>query len=279
MAIIELYSKKQKRLRGDVPDVFTYDEIPQNLRVQIVHIIRDCIGERTENYGEDYAENAYKFVFNTLCREYGKFSLLQNSGSSSSEDQVLDFLLQTDKTEEVLDVIQLTFQYIDRAIKKYYRAYTGITTVKIKPDQAISELNERFKQHGVGYSFEGGEIIRIDSTYIHGEITKPTLALFQNSKFKGANEEYLKAHEHLRRGRNKECLTECLKAFESTIKIICKEKGWVYNQNDTAKKLIQVCFQNGLVPAFTQNQFTSLQNLLESGIPTIRNKLGGHGQG
>lgn len=35
---------------------------------------------------------------------------------------------------------------------------------------------------------------------------------------------------------------------------------------------------NGLVPAFTQNQFTSLQNLLESGIPTIRNKLGGHGQ-
>jgi hypothetical protein len=34
-----------------------------------------------------------------------------------------------------------------------------------------------------------------------------------------------------------------------------------------------------LIPSFTQNQFTSLQNLLESGIPTIRNKLGGHGQG
>jgi hypothetical protein len=74
-------------------------------------------------------------------------------------------------------------------------------------------------------------------------------------------------------------LNDCLKAFESTLKIICSEKGWAFNATDTSKKLIQICFQNGLVPLFTQNQFTSLQNLLESGIPTIRNKLGGHGQG
>lgn len=45
------------------------------------------------------------------------------------------------------------------------------------------------------------------------------------------------------------------------------------------RKLIQVCFQNELVPTSTQNQFTSLQNLLVSRISTIRNKLGGHGQG
>lgn len=63
------------------------------------------------------------------------------------------------------------------------------------------------------------------------------------------------------------------------MKIICKEKNWSFNQSDTAKKLIQICFTNQLVPTFTQNQFTSLQNSLESGIPTIRNKLGGHGQG
>ncbi|RFM31230.1 STM4504/CBY_0614 family protein, partial [Chitinophaga silvisoli] len=107
----------------------------------------------------------------------------------------------------------------------------------------------------------------------------PMISVLDNNKFKGANEEFLKAHEHYRHGRNKEALTECLKAFESTMKIICKEKGWEYDQHDPAKKLIKICFQNELVPTFTQNQFTSLQNLLESGIPTIRNKLGGHGQG
>lgn len=276
MAIFDLFSKRQKRLRGEVPDIYTYDQIPPTLRVQIVHIIRDAIGEDKNYYRKP--EEVYEFLHNTLCREYGKFSL-GTGYNESHKEQVLNFLLQTPKTDEVIDVIELSFKYIDRIIKKDYQQYTYYTTVKIKPDDAISELNERFKENGIGYSFDGSEIIRVDSTYVHSEITKPVIALLWNSKFKGANEEYLKAHEHYRHGRNKECLTECLKAFESTMKVICKEKGWTYSQTDTAKKLIQICFQNGLVPTFTQNQFTSLQNLLESGIPTIRNKLGGHGQG
>ena len=128
--------------------------------------------------------------------------------------------------------------------------------------------------------FEANEIIRVDSTYTHSEIVKPTLNLLWNKKFSGANEEYLKAHEHYRHQRNKECLTECLKAFESTMKVICKEKGWPFDEDkDTSKKLIQICFNNNLIPQYIQNQFTSLQNLLESGIPTLRNRRGGHGQG
>ncbi|MDT5270649.1 MAG: hypothetical protein QOH49_2835, partial [Acidobacteriota bacterium] len=74
-------------------------------------------------------------------------------------------------------------------------------------------------------------------------------------------------------------LNECLKAFESTMKVICHKRGWAYNQNDTAKKLIETCFVNGLVPGYLQSQFTALKSVLESGIPTVRNKLGGHGQG
>lgn len=275
MAIIDLFSKRQKRLRGEVPDIYTYDSIPQTLRVQIVHIISDAIG--VDTYTEN-AKKAYQFIRETLCREYGLF-ILGDSYNETDMEQVLNFLLKTKKTEEVIDVIELSFKYIERVIKAQYQQYTFHTKVKITPDDAISELNDRFKEHGIGYSFDGGEIIRVDSTYAHSEITKPTISLLWNSKFKGANEEYLKAHEHYRHGRNKECLTECLKAFESTMKVICKEKGWAFNQTDTAKKLIQICLQSGLIPTFTQNQFTSLQSLLESGIPTIRNKLGAHGQG
>lgn len=276
MAIFDLFSKRQKRLRGEVPDIYTYDEIPQKLRIQIVHIICDAIGE-DKNYNGN-AQEVYEFIHDSLCREYGLFSL-ETGYHKSHKEKVINFFLKTTKTDEVIDVIELSFKYLDRIIKNNYQQYTYNTTVKISPDNAISELNERFKEIGIGYSFDGSEIIRVDSTYVHAEITKPVISLLWNSKFKGANEEYLKAHEHYRNGRNKECLTECLKAFESTMKIICKEKGWQYNQTDTAKKLIQICFLNELVPTFTQNQFTSLQSLLESGIPTIRNKLGGHGQG
>ena len=276
MAIIDLFSKRQKRLRGETPDIFTYDKFPQPLRVQIVHIIRDAIGE--DGYGSDKAEKTYEFIHETICREYGVFRLGKGYNERHQE-QLLNYLLQTENTEEVIDITELTFKYIDRIIRERFNEFRHYTHPKVEPDEAIAELNDRLKEHGVGYSFTGGEILRIDSTYIHKEITKPTISLLNSRKFKGANEEYLKAHEHYRHGRNKECLTECLKAFESTLKVICKEKGWTFNQTDTAKKLIQICFQNDLVPSFTQNQFTSLQSLLESGIPTIRNKLGGHGQG
>ncbi|PKG42834.1 STM4504/CBY_0614 family protein [Psychroflexus sp. MES1-P1E] len=277
MAIFELFSKRQKRLRGEFPKIYTYDSIPEHLRVQIVHIIKDAIGVVIHGRKNE-PEEVYEFIHQTLCREYGIFSL-GDRYRKNDEDNVLNFLLTTKNNEKVIDVIELSFKYIDRIIKPSYDEYELNTRVEIKPDEAIEELNERFKEHGIGYSFDGSEIIRVDSTYAHAEITKPTISLLWNTKFDGANEEYLKAHEHYRHGRNKECLTECLKALESTMKIICSEKGWNYKQTDTAKTLIQICFENQLVPTFTQNQFTSLKSLLESGIPTIRNKLGGHGQG
>ena len=277
MAIFNLYSKRQKKIKGEIPDVYKYDTLPQKLKVQIVHIIKDAIG--FDRYIHDTnAQQVYNIIHKTLCKEYGLFKL-GNDFSESTEKQVLNFLLLSENVEQNIDVIELTFKSIQQIIGKNFHSYARETEAKLSPDEAIEELNERFKESGIGYAFENGEIIRIDSTYIHNEVVKPTISLLWNKKFQGANEEYMKAHENYCHGKNKECLAECLKAFESTMKIICKEKGWSYNETDTAKKLIQICFQNGLVPTFTQNQFTSLQNLLESGIPTIRNKLGGHGQG
>ena len=63
------------------------------------------------------------------------------------------------------------------------------------------------------------------------------------------------------------------------MKAICDKQKWSYGPGDTAQKLIDICLSNGLVPGYLQSQFTSLRNLLESGVPTVRNKLGGHGQG
>jgi hypothetical protein len=43
MSIYNLFSKRRKRESGEVPDVYTY-EIPANLRVQIIHIWGDALG-------------------------------------------------------------------------------------------------------------------------------------------------------------------------------------------------------------------------------------------
>ncbi|GAB3938766.1 STM4504/CBY_0614 family protein [Larkinella terrae] len=277
MPIFDLYSKRQKRLRGEVSDVLTYDKIPQSLKVQIVHIISDAIGE-DKYLGVHETSKVYEFLHNTIAREYGVFQLREVYGEEYKE-KLLNFLLGTNKTDEILDITELSFKYINNIIRNSNYNYRENVIIKINADDAIHELNVRFKENGIGYSFTNNNIIRIDSTYAHSEITKPSLSLLSNKKFQGANDEYLSAHEYYKNGKNKECLNDCLKSFESTLKVICKEKGWEFNQTDTSKKLIQICFQNGLVPTFTQNQFTSLQNLLESGIPTIRNKLVGMGKG
>jgi hypothetical protein len=281
MAIFDIFSKRQKKLRGEVVDVYFYDKIPQQLKVQVVHIIRDTIGlDMTSNfYSSSNPYAPYKLIHETLCREYGVFTLsTTNYGNENDEESVLNYFLKTTQVDQAIDIIEVSFNYIKNKIDGRNHHYKQYFQTKLDPNAAINELNIRFKEHGFGYQYEG-EMIRVDSTYVHSEIAKPTLNLLNNNAFAGANEEYRKAHEHYKHGRNKECLSECLKAFESVLKIICTKKGWLYNQTDTSKKLIQICFQNNLVPTFTQNQFTSLQNLLESGIPTIRNKLGGHGQG
>jgi len=261
---------------GEIPEIYVYDDIPNKLKVQVIHIIDDAIGHPKNSLYEDKVDEVYEFIRDALCREYGLFELLPHHHYIKNE--VNNFFLKS-TTDEALDLIELTFRLIEKYIKDENHSYHSKVRVKLNPKEAINELNERFRENGIGYSYENGEIIRIDSTYVHSEVTKPAISLLYNSMFEGANEEYMKAHQHYRDGENKECLANCLKAFESTMKIICKEKSWAFNQNDTSKKLIQICFQNNLVPSFTQNQFTSLQNLLESGIPTIRNKLGGHGQG
>ncbi|SFF11624.1 hypothetical protein SAMN05216167_12934 [Spirosoma endophyticum] len=228
-------------------------------------------------YGPQEASKAYQYIHKALCKEYGVFTLNVENFSSDKE-HIIRYLLKENNTEKVLDVVEVTFQYIE-AVIPLINNYAYIAHISSSPDNAIEELNQRFKEHAIGYQYEASPIIRTDSTYTHSEIVKPALSLLSNEIFQGAFDEYTKAHEHYRHNRNKECLAECLKAFESTMKIICSQKKWKYDQKDTASKLIKACAENGLFQSFSETQLGSLKNLLEGGIPTIRNKFGGHGQG
>jgi hypothetical protein len=258
---------------GDVPDVYQYDDIPQPLRVQIIHIMNDAMGDHRSSKTFEF----FKLIYDILCREYGIFSLIDTYDLQNINyiESVRIFILQNEDINKILYAVELSFRVIDRL----YRDSKNITSPKITPDEAIEELNFRFREHGVGYQYESGEILRVDSQIIHTEAVKPVLQLLSDPIFQGANEEFLKAHEHYRRGNYKECLNECLKAFESTMKIICNNQGWNFEPKYTAQKLINICFNNHLIPDYLETQFSTLRQNLESGIPTMRNKLGGHGQG
>lgn len=212
-------------------------------------------------------------------QEYGLFRLQEDSSyrSRNYSSELFNFFLKADGVEEALDVVELTFRVIDRITRR--RDYLHRHDANERADQAIEELNNRFKEHSIGFQFVEGEIVRVDSELIHSEAVKPALRLLNSKDYEGAQQEFLSAHEHYRHGNYKESLNDCLKSFESAMKAICDKRGWSYPPNATAKSLIQICFDNNLIPSFWQQQFSSLRSMLEGGIPTGRNKLSGHGQG
>lgn len=269
MIIHDIFSKRQKRARGDVPDVYQYENIPGKLRVQVVHIIEDLLPKGALRSGIHISKELYKEIHKILCREYGRFSL---GNHKTDREALLNFFLNTRKTEEAIDVIEVSMNVTENVIR-YYSLHTQQSM-----DSAIAELNYRFREHGVGYQYESGKIIRVDSALIHAEVVKPALSLLADPMYAGANEEFLKAHAHYRARRNKECLNECLKAFESCLKAICGKRRWVYKETAAAKDLVDIVLAKGLIPGFMESPFKGFKSALSGGA-TLRNKRSGHGQG
>jgi hypothetical protein len=227
MSIFDIFSKRQQKLRGELPDVYTYERIPQPLRVQIVHILRDTIGNERQ-YQDEYlgTRRAYQFIAETLCREYGVFTLVETKGYGTRDfsSEIFNFLLQEQNPEKVLDATELAFRVVDSFTRE--RDHLRRNDASELADDAIQELNGRFREHGVGYEYSDGEIIRIDSELLHAEVVKPALGLLRAPEYAGAQAEFLSAHEHYRHGRTKEALVDCLKALESAMKAICSKRGW-----------------------------------------------------
>ena len=148
MAIHDIYSKRLKKAEGDVPDVYTYDDLPHPLRVQIVQIWEECYGSRIEPVRQ---------VVELLRHEYG-FRLLPSNNcfaGMSHQDELINFFLEEKDINKALDAVEQSFKFI--ANNAFFKKY--------KP-HLVEELNYRFNEHGVGYKFNSLQIIKINSEFV-----------------------------------------------------------------------------------------------------------------
>lgn len=260
--------------------MYQYDELPEPFRVQVVHILDGMFGKYEGEYMVTREQEAwFGIIQETLAREYGVFRLHPNS--SNVHDEVRNVILGA-RIEKVLDTIELSFNLAEQIgsyklsqHKKMRRPGELFTPV----EDALTELNYRFQENGIGYQYESRKIIEINSQFLHEEVTKSALSLLRDTDYAGAETEFLKAHERYREQQYEDVISECLKALESTLKIICSQKNWTLNKNATAKQLIETVFANGLIPDYLQSKFNSLRSTLESGVPATRNQKSGHGRG
>ena len=285
MAVIDIFSKRRQRALGTVSDVYTYDEIPGGLRNQIVQIWNEAIGVPETLYDHNERETSdgvYFAIASVLRREYSVFTLSGARGINMHDkgdayrDLTLWFMNESN-TDRALDAIELSARCIKNRCSRSY--YLNRRNAEQVANEALSEINVRFKEHGVGYQFLDGEIVRVDSQLIHQEAVVPALTVLRGAEYSNAHEEFLSAYEHYRHGNMQEALVDCYKCFESTMKVICTKRGWHFDPRASARDLVESCLTNGLIPPYWQTHFGGLRSVLESAISTPRNRQAGHGAG
>jgi len=279
--IYELYSHRKKKIpRSGEEDVYQYDTVPKALRVQVQQILVEAIGPQylVDGYTlSSYSHNpeAWQFIHKTLCRELGVHKL---AAGGLEIEQVLDYI-GTPGIEGFLDALELSARVIERVIGDYNDHKRKEHGIKETANEAIGEINHRLRECGLGYRYEDGTLIRVDSEFSHELIIKPALNVLRGKEFAGAQVEFLEAHRFYRAGEYSQAIVEAAKSFESTLKAACNINGWRYEKGARASDLLKKVRSEGLWPAYLDGSFDQLLATLSSGLPKVRNEEGAHGQG
>ena len=255
-----------------MPDVYRYD-LPRPLRAQIIHIWEDAIGRHS---GPNNNAPGWSRLERAIAREHGLFSLAQ---ARTAYDRCKGYFLKSEPLEKTLDVIDISFQFIEGESERPGSIGSVTFGITASPESAIEDLNVRFQRAGVGYRFEEGIIFRIDSELVHSEVVKPALRYLSEPQFEGPRDEFLRAHAHYRAGEMKDAIVDANNAFESTLRTVCDQRDWPYPPGARASDLLKIVRGNGLWPDYLDKSFEQLAATLQSGLPEVRNKEAAHGQG
>jgi hypothetical protein len=237
--------------------------LTEQLRTQLTHVLLDAVGS-----GE-FAQDVWGVVVGYYDREMGTTNLGADR-RHPPQWAVEAFLAVTDDVTD-LDLVALGLIVAEEVSNRMSSGDITLLNTRISPTQAVESVNRFLREANVRYQFERYRWVDVSSGYVHEQVIRPALDVLDRDGFAGALEEFKSALDHARAGRTKEAATDATKALESTIKCICKEKGWAYPDHATAQPLFQVMVAHDLLDDWMENGFM--------GVVTIRNRATAHGQG
>lgn len=280
MRVFDLFSKRQAdATKSGVEDVYHYDDIPKNLRVQVKQIAIEAVG-KVGAHGDhmltaDEENDVWFQIERTFLREKGLEGIAHGDFAGN---RVLAFMREC-QTADWLDFLELVALGIEIMASDKFGYARQKWQVSTPGQAAVDEINYRLRQAGVGYQLEGARLIRVDSQYVHAEVVKPALSLLSGQDFEGPRQEFLAAHQHYRAGEHRQAVAMAANAVESTFKTIFDQKGWTYPKGARISDLVKVARANTLWPDYLDASFDQLVATLQSGLPKIRDNDASHGQG
>ncbi|MCK5642055.1 MAG: abortive infection family protein [Gammaproteobacteria bacterium] len=261
MIFKDLFGQKEENEKKSIIN----EKIPINTRQKISFVIME------------YGFHAGPFNLGDRVNDLNslRYQICKHKGIPNINDEILveksinKWLLKC----SVIDFLRTIEIFI--YIKEKYRTSDDI---KIRAN-VINEINDIFRIDRIGYEIVNGKIIIYGSEYLNDNVTKQTISLLNSSDFKGPLEEFEKALNHYLKKEYKDTIQEANNSFESTMKSILTKLGIKFDpQVDNASKLLQILYDNDVIYIHTQEFTNNLKKMLQ-GLPTIRNKQSGHGQG
>ena len=262
MILKDLFGQKEEIEKKSIIN----EKIPINTRQKIFFVIQEYGYEiRGLGFSAQHVSD-----LNNL-----RYQICKHKGILNINDEILDnksinkWLLEC----SVIDFLRTIEIFIYIKIQYKTNAENKICLI------AINEINDIFRIDKIGYEIVNGKIIKYDSEYLKDDVIKQTISLLHSSDFKGPLEEFEKALNHFLKKEYKDTIQEANNSFESTMKSILTKLSINFDpQKDNASKLLQILYDNNVIYIHTQEFTNNLKKMLQ-GLPTIRNKQSGHGQG
>ncbi|MCK4730147.1 MAG: abortive infection family protein [Candidatus Aenigmarchaeota archaeon] len=276
--IKDLYLRRMKNLKGELPDYYSY-KLNQTIRHKIIGRILDSNYEKSRMY-DSYDYNELKELIISIERELGRTLYAE----LASINKFTNFMFRC-SDEEFLSSLELLLSIKIKNLSQFQEDYDQI---KNTTEILIVNINKIFKIDKIGYEIipAGLEdlpfiIVPFNSKYLYLETIKKPMSLMHSEKFKGALNEFEKAIEKYRKDDFENAIGEANKAYESTLKTVLFFKKIPFDETrDKIPRLVDKVKSANIIDSTLESVFNSFWPVLKNGPNNIRNLSGvAHGQG
>lgn len=284
---LRVFSKRERERRGEITDYYIYDDVPTPCRVKLVYFTNELARSlsahlRSHSWSgtsfTDILESFYDTLRYELCKTHGWADLAHTKERDSTK--AIPGFLRGCGVEELMDFVEVLLFVYERQWADCQRQHYLDPDEVPPPEAAQDQLNAILKEHAIGYEAVEGQIVRVDSDFIHREAIREAITLLKAHGFEGPLKEFKNAITERDKGEPRQAIAEANNAFESTMKAVLDKTKVNYNRDkDSASALIQHLIRAGVLSPSLQNFAEHVAGVLRAGLPTLRNRQGGHGQG
>lgn len=286
--MFELFSRRRARKEGAYPPPPGKREFSPRVRDALFYLLRDTFGEYDEAPSYitgPFAGNAlWERFHSTLLISSDEYHAFSRRANWNALENIFHFF-RAATAPALIDALDYGVFLVAHGASSLHRSHSkydlGRYGVTHSPSETLARIDDMLRSEGTIYRIADDEIVVSTDDFTHNEAIVPALQALAEPGFENALQEFHAALKDLRHSDYADALSKANHAFESTMKVIASNMRWPFNENDTANRLVAVMLQHGLVPTMRESAFNGLRMLLESDVPTLRNRMpsAGHGAG